>query len=103
MGRVKAAKKLAEAVGEGNLQLQACLAPVAHQEHSDAMNQTDVMIKILEMARVGGAMDPPEAIAYVSSLIDRLDMHGEGYEQEVRMLLRLGAAIWEMTPLDPEA
>lgn len=58
------------------------------------MNQTKVMLAVIEMARMGGAMPADEAISHVAALIDRLDMHSETYEVEV--LLAIGATIWTL-------
>ena len=55
------------------------------------MNHADVMLRIIEMAKVGGAMPPDEAVALVATMIDGLDMHADSYEKDVARLLRLGA------------
>jgi hypothetical protein len=60
------------------------------------MNQTDVMLKIVEMAAVGGVLEPEEAIARVAALIDGLDMQSATYEADVSALAKIGATIWAM-------
>lgn len=60
------------------------------------MNQTDVLLKIVEMAKVGGALPAEEAVALVATMIDGLDMHSEGYERDMARLLTLGATIWDL-------
>lgn len=60
------------------------------------MNRTDVMLRIVEMAKVGGAMPADEAVSLVASMIDRLDMRADTYEKNVEGLLRLGATIWDL-------
>ena len=61
-----------------------------------SMNRTDVMLAVVEMARVGGAMPSDEAISHVAALIDRLDKAGPSYEADVRVLLSIGATIWQL-------
>jgi hypothetical protein len=60
------------------------------------MNQTDVMLKIVEMASVGGVLEPEQAVARVAALIDGLDMHSPTYEADVAALAQIGATIWAM-------
>jgi hypothetical protein len=60
------------------------------------MNQTDVMLKIVEMASVGGVLEPEQAVARVAALIDGLDMHSATYEADVAALAQIGATIWAM-------
>lgn len=60
------------------------------------MNQTDVMLKIVEMAQVGSAMAPSDAISNLAILIDRLDMAHPDYENDVAVILGIGACIWNM-------
>ena len=60
------------------------------------MNHADVMLRIIEMAKVGGAMPPDEAVALVATMIDGLDMRADSYEKDVARLLRLGATIWDL-------
>ncbi|MDP9606401.1 hypothetical protein SAMN05518845_1242 [Variovorax sp. YR750] len=60
------------------------------------MNQTDVMLKIVEMARVGGALPADEAVSLVAAKVARLDMSREGVQQEATDLMRLGATIWSL-------
>lgn len=60
------------------------------------MNHTDVMIKIVEMAKVGGALPPEEAIALVAAMIDGLDMHSDTYERDMERLVKIGATIWDL-------
>ena len=73
-----------------------CLACVAGLAHSAGMNHTDVMLRIVEMAKVGGALPADEAVSLVASLIDGLDMRADSYEKDVERLLRLGATIWDL-------
>lgn len=60
------------------------------------MNRTDVMLAVVEMANVGGAMRPDDAISHIAALIDRLDPLGDSYERDVEALLGVGACIWEL-------
>jgi hypothetical protein len=60
------------------------------------MNQTDVMLKIVELASVGAALEPEEAVARVAALIAGLDMHSATYEADVAALAQIGATIWAM-------
>ncbi|WP_038214485.1 hypothetical protein [Xenophilus azovorans] len=60
------------------------------------MNQTDVMLKIVEMARIGGALPADEAVSLVAAKVARLDVSSAGFQQEAADLLRLGATIWSL-------
>lgn len=60
------------------------------------MNQTDVMIKIVEMAKVGGGYTPQDAISHLSAMVAELDMLSDSYEAEVERLVRIGAVIWDL-------
>ncbi|MGJ7544648.1 hypothetical protein [Variovorax sp. LT1R16] len=57
------------------------------------MNQTDVMVRIVELAKVGGAMPLQEAVAALAAVIDHLDMYSDTYEADVAALMGVGAAI----------
>jgi hypothetical protein len=63
------------------------------------MNQTDVLLKIIELAKEGAVMSPPDAISHISALIDRLDMLHEDYERDVESLMKIGALIWTLDHL----
>lgn len=60
------------------------------------MNQTDVMLRIVDMEALGGAASPEDAISFVAELINRLDPFSDNYESDVYALLRVGACIWAM-------
>ena len=60
------------------------------------MNQTGVMLAIMEMAKAGGAVEPDDALSIVAALIDRQDMARPDYERDVEALVRIGACIWRM-------
>lgn len=60
------------------------------------MNQTDAMLRIVDMEAVGGAAAPEDAIAFIAELINRLDPFSDSYESDVYSLLRVGACIWAM-------
>lgn len=60
------------------------------------MNQTDVMLRIVDMEAVGGAASPEDAISFIAELINRLDPFSDSYESDVYALLRVGACIWAM-------
>jgi len=60
------------------------------------MNQTDVMLRIVDMEAVGGAASPEDAISFIAELINRLDPVSNSYESDVYALLRVGACIWAM-------
>lgn len=60
------------------------------------MNQTDVLLRIVEMAKVGGALPPYEAMCVIAAMIDRLDKHGDNYEFDVEALMKTGATIWNL-------
>jgi hypothetical protein len=66
------------------------------QRHGGEMNQTDVMRKIVELASVGAALEPEEAVARVAALIAGLDMHRATYEADVAALAQIGVTIWAM-------
>ncbi len=60
------------------------------------MNESLIVLKIVELAKVGGAMPPEEAISHVASLINGLDMQSDTYARDLEALLRIGATIWNM-------
>ena len=60
------------------------------------MNHTNVMIKIVEMAKVGGALPVDEAVSMVAVMIDELDVHSDSYARDMERLLKLGATIWDL-------
>lgn len=60
------------------------------------MNQTDVMLRIVDMEAVGGAASPEDAISFIAELINCLDPVSDSYESDVYALLRGGACIWAM-------
>lgn len=64
--------------------------------HSATMNQTDVMLRIVELAKVGGDMPLQEAVTALASVIDHLDMYSDTYEADVAALMGVGAAIWAL-------
>lgn len=61
------------------------------------MNQTDVMLRIIELAGAGGALEPEDAIAKIAALIDRLDAKSLRYEEDILALLAIGATLWELS------
>lgn len=63
---------------------------------SSVMNRTDVMLKIVEVAKVGGALPADEAVALVAIMIDRLDVYEDDYERDMAALLKIGATIWDL-------
>ncbi|RYH64496.1 MAG: hypothetical protein EON54_06445 [Alcaligenaceae bacterium] len=60
------------------------------------MNQTNVLMRIVEMAKVGGALSPEEAMSTVSAMIGRLDVHSASYEPDIDALVKIGATIWTL-------
>jgi hypothetical protein len=58
--------------------------------------ETGVSPKIVELAPVGVALEPEEAVARVAALIDGLDVHSATYEADVAALAQIGATIWAM-------
>ena len=60
------------------------------------MNQTDVMLKIVEMARIGGALPADGAVSLGAAKGAGLDMSCERVQQEATDLMRLGATIWSL-------
>ncbi|ADU99413.1 hypothetical protein [Alicycliphilus denitrificans] len=60
------------------------------------MNQADVVLKIVEMAKVGGSLPPESAIAHVAALIAELDVHSASYERDMERLVKIGATIWDL-------
>ncbi|MGJ7546735.1 hypothetical protein [Variovorax sp. LT1R16] len=60
------------------------------------MNQTDVMLRIMALAKVGGAPPLHEAVTALAAVIDHLDMYSDTYEADVAALMGVGAAIWAL-------
>ncbi|MBV5291285.1 MAG: hypothetical protein JZU58_02965 [Curvibacter lanceolatus] len=65
------------------------------------MNQTDVMLRIVDMEAVGGAASPEDAISFIAELINRPDPFSDSYESDVYALLRVGACVWAMRKQRP--
>jgi len=60
------------------------------------MNQADVLLQIVAMAKLGDALPPEEAMCMLASMIDKLDMHSASYETDVAALVKVGATIWNL-------
>jgi len=60
------------------------------------MNRVDAVLAIVEMARMGGAASPQDAVSHIATMIDRLDKASLSYEDDVRLLLGIGATIWTL-------
>lgn len=60
------------------------------------MNQTDVLIKMVELAKVGGAMQPDEAMAHLAKMATKLDVCSDSYEADLTVLVEIGATIWDL-------
>jgi len=73
------------------------LARAATRAHSAEMNQADALLKIVAMAKLGGALPPEEAMCMLASLIDKLDKHSASYETDVAALVKVGATIWNLS------
>jgi hypothetical protein len=60
------------------------------------MNQTEVMLKIVEMARTGAALPTDEAVSLLAAMVANLDVNSKSFQQNAADLLRLGATIWTL-------
>ncbi|MDM0086864.1 MULTISPECIES: hypothetical protein [unclassified Variovorax] len=60
------------------------------------MNRTQAMVRIEEMAKLGGALPLPQAIANLAAVIDHLDMYSDTYESDVAALVGVGAVLWRI-------
>ena len=67
-----------------------------HHAKTCAMNRTDVLIAIAEVARSGGAAAPEDAISQLAMLIDDLELSCSVSEQVMEMLLRIAACLWNL-------
>lgn len=54
------------------------------------------MVRIEEMAKLGGALPLPQAIANLAAVIDHLDMYSDTYESDVAALVGVGAVLWRI-------
>ncbi|MDI1341479.1 hypothetical protein [Polaromonas sp.] len=72
------------------------LDPGDFRKKPPGLNRTDAVLAIIEMARIGGAASPQDAVSHIATLIDRLDKTRLSYEGEVRLLLSIGATIWTL-------
>lgn len=63
---------------------------------SEIMNQSKILLAIIERAKVGEIVEPEEALTLLSSVIDRLDKTSDSYLQDVDELFSIGACIWQM-------
>ena len=60
------------------------------------MNQTKILLAVVELAKVGSTLSAEDAISRISILIDRLDPLDQAYERDVEALMRIGATIWDL-------
>ncbi|MEH3086555.1 MAG: hypothetical protein PGN26_08495 [Xylophilus ampelinus] len=60
------------------------------------MNQAFLLVRIVELAKVGGALPAEEALSRVAALIAGLDNHSDTYASDFESLLRIGATLWSL-------
>lgn len=60
------------------------------------MNQSKILLAVIEGAKVGPTVEPEEALSLLASVIDRLDKYSDNYERDMRDLFSVGACIWQM-------
>lgn len=60
------------------------------------MSETTVLIKMVEMAKVGGALPPDEAMSRLAAMAAALDVYSDTYEADLALLVRIGATIWDL-------
>lgn len=60
------------------------------------MNQTKVMLAMVDMAAAGVVLPVENAISSLATLIDRLDIKTPTYKDDVDALLSVGATIWKL-------
>lgn len=60
------------------------------------MNQAEILLAVIEGAKVGPAVAPEEALSLLASVIERLDKASDSYERNVGDLFSVGACIWQM-------
>lgn len=72
------------------------LDPEDFRKKLPGMNRVDAVLAIVAMARMGGAASPQDAVSHVATMIDRLDKASLSYEDDVRLLLAVGATIWTL-------
>lgn len=66
------------------------------------MNQTTVMQAVIETSRGGAALRLDEAMACLAAFIARLDASDDDYDDDMEMLVRIGACIWESSSIKGE-
>lgn len=66
------------------------------------MNQTRVMVAILEMARMDLGFPADEAISKIAAMMDRLDPASETYWEEMNTLAKIGATVWNLAQFGPD-
>jgi hypothetical protein len=72
---------------------QACLSLSVHLRQI-AMDKTEVLATVVEIARQGHGMCVPDALEHVATLIRQENPNDVEYEKNIGSLLRLGACIW---------
>jgi hypothetical protein len=60
------------------------------------MNQAFLVVKIVELAKVGGALPAEEAISRIAALIGGLDANSTTYARDMEALLQIGATVWSL-------
>ena len=60
------------------------------------MNQTDILLDVIEAAKVGPTVSPDEALSLIAAVINQLDKYSVHYPKNVNDLFSIGACIWQM-------
>lgn len=60
------------------------------------MNQAEILLAVIENAKIGVTVTPEEALPLIASLINRLDKSSANYPKDMQDLFSIGACIWQM-------
>ena len=74
----------------------ACIQRGKEKNLEIALDRTDSLATMIEIARMGRGYAPSDALNYLSDLIAQENRAAPDYESRVEGLLRLGACLWTL-------
>lgn len=66
------------------------------KQQGQAMNKTEALAAMVEVARIGRGMTPADALTQLGELIAQESPDDPAHDVKVEKLLRLGACIWSL-------
>lgn len=60
------------------------------------MNQAEILLAVIERAKIGPTVTPEEALSLLASVINELDKSSDNYLKNMDDLFSIGACVWQM-------